>query len=209
MSDLWSKWSEHYERNGIDPLRICRDGILDEKKYAAAEKKVLFILKEVNDFAGGDLSEHLKEGPRYQMWYNVARWAYGLLYDFPDFEEADAWSSKLKALAQVAAINLKKASGTASSDMSVINAYAFRDRELLLDQIAYIAPQVIVSCGVNDSLVWLFELNIDPDHPHRPCQMVTPCKAQFIPWRHPARAAASAYYDNLRNAVLTPPPPQS
>ncbi len=196
--DLWLRWSEHYEKLGIDPQRICKDGIINQEEYLKAPKKVLFVMKEVNDWPGGDLREMLAEGPKYQMWHSTARWAAGIIHDFPHFSEVDNYPRRREAIRQVAVINLKKTSGGPYSKMSVINAYAFKDRELLLRQIEEIAPEIIVACGTFNSLIWLLELDIDPDNPIGKPTFDSTREAFVVPWRHPGRANNAKMYAQLR-----------
>ena len=84
------------------------------------------MLKEVNKFKKGDLRMMLKEGPAFQMWHTIARWVAGLIYKFPEYDEIGKYMKE--SLSRVAAINLKKASGEAIADMSIINAYAYNDK---------------------------------------------------------------------------------
>ena len=198
MEDIWARWTLHYKRIGIDPARICRDGILSPEAYRQASVKVLFIMKEVNDWKGGDLRDLLADGPKYQMWHTVARWAAGVLRSFPDYEEIDNFSSMKAALRQVATLNLKKTSGGSWADSSVINAYARLDRDLLLDQIEAIAPQIVVACGTFDSLVWLLELAPDPDSPKSRPVRNEKRRMWVVPFRHPARVKNSEAYCELK-----------
>ncbi len=121
----WEKWSRHYQVLAINPDRICRDGIFNESEWRKADNKILFVMKEVNDWEGGDLKNLFEDGPKYQMWHTVSRWAAGILHDFPDYEKIDTWSIKKETIRKIASINLKKTSGGSYSDMSVINAYAY------------------------------------------------------------------------------------
>jgi hypothetical protein len=105
--NIWSKWEDHYREIGLNPDDICKDGIINESHYQGASSKLLFILRETNDYAK-DLRELLKNGPKYQMWHTVARWASGLLRDFPDYEEIDKYDIMTESIKQIACINLKK-----------------------------------------------------------------------------------------------------
>jgi hypothetical protein len=99
------------------------------------------------------------------MWHTVARWATGLLNGFPDFATIDDFPVMKESLRKVAALNLKKATGGEFADFSKISAYAWRDRDLLLQQFRLLSPEIVVACGTFDILVWLLELNVNPDNP--------------------------------------------
>jgi len=197
MTDIWDRWTEHYKRLGIGPARICKDGIIDEQLFEQARRRVLFVMKEVNDFPGGDLRQMLRKGPRYQMWHATARWAAGLLADFPPYEEANRVDVQRDSLRSIATINLKKTSGRARADMSVISACAHRDRNLLRQQILDIRPDVIVACGTFDVMVWLLGLEVDCDDPRR--KAVVYDGIVVIPWRHPSRVNNQETYEQLRD----------
>lgn len=202
---LWEDWKRHYIESGINPGRLCKDGIVDHRCYRETTVKVLFVLKEVNDFPGGDLAAFLRKGPKYQMWHTVARWADGIQRGFPAYEQVDKFSTQQEALRRCAAINLKKTSGGASSDMAVINAYALHDRELLLRQILEIQADVIVACGTFNSLAWLLELEFLPDSPMSHAVYDSARTAWVIPWRHPGRVDNRKAYRELKRIVTRIP----
>lgn len=196
---FWDKYTQHYSQRGIKRSNITYDGKIRPESYNA-NKGILFILKESNDFRNGDLSDLLKDGPRYQMWHNVARWSAGILHDFPDFRKINYREVLTEALHQVAVINLKKETGRGTADMSVINYYTFMDKALLLEQIREISPKIIIACGTIDPLVWLLEI-VEEGHPYPIDRPVFAEKfgAMVFPWRHPARLAkVSENYSALR-----------
>jgi len=195
MTDIWDQWTEHYLRLGIEPARICRDGIIDEHLFEQAERKVLFVMKETDDFQG-DLREFLKDGPKTQMWHATARWAAGLLGDFPPFDKIDNEQAMRRSLTSIATINLKKASGGAQADMQKVNAYAQQDKQLLRKQISDIGPDVVVACGTFDIMIWLLGLNVVCDDPRR--KPVDHDGMMIIPWRHPNRVPNRETYEKLR-----------
>lgn len=198
----WEKWNKHYQALGIDPNRICRDGILNEVEWRKVDnKKILFVTKEVNDWEGGDLKGFLRDGPKTPMWHTVSRWAAGILFHFPKYEEIDTWSVMKEALEKVASINLKKTSGGGFSDMSIINAYAYTDRELLLEQIDEIQPNIIIACGTFDSVIWLLGLEINPDKPHEKPIFDKTRKMWVVPSRHPSRASNRKTYNELKEMI--------
>ena len=184
----------------IKPERICKDGIIDSNGFHKAKPKILFIMKDVNDFEGGDLPEWLKEGPRY-MWHTIARWSAGVLNEFPPYEKISDKEILEESLKKIAAINLKKASGKATVAPEVVNAYAHQDRELLLEQIDSIAPDLIISCGVMDQLIWLLDLKVNPEKPSNEPIKDTARKVCIVPFRHPARAGGKETYNKLKEIV--------
>ncbi len=200
MRSTWQKWEKHYERLGLDPKLICTDGIPYEKGYLAARRRVAFVLKETNDFSG-DLWCLLKDGPKFQMWHTLARWSAGILNGFPPFEEIDRYDVMKESLLSVAVVNLKKATGGASADMSIINAYAHQDRELLAEQFDDVRPHLIVACGTMDPLVWLLDLRVDVRQPLNVPVRDDSREAWVLRWRHPGRVNNRKSYDELKDLV--------
>ena len=204
MPDIWERWSAHYHATGIDADGICRDGVAIPERYDASPVKILFVLREANDWRNGDIRQLMADGPRFQVWHTVGRWAAGFLQGFPEYETVDRYATIRDSLQQVAAVNLKKLSGGASSDPVQIDAYAFHDRELLREQIKHIGPTVIVACGTWSTLVWLLELPIHPGHPHRPVRTLD-AGTLVIPWCHPNRCDNRKTYAALRTLSSTEP----
>jgi len=201
MDNIWLTWEKHYKDNNIDPSRICKDGVINIKKYKNAESKILFCLKDVNDFESGDLRNYLKNGPKGkgQMWHAASRWAAGLLTEFCD--EYDKIDNYEQFLNQTAVINLKKASGGSSAEMSVINAYAKQDHELLLKQIESINPKILLACGTFNILIWLLDLKVNPDEVYwkeHPPLLDEKRGFWVIPWRHPGFVNNALTYQQLK-----------
>ena len=193
------KWERHYKDLGIDTSRMCGDGIFCEKEeWENVNKKVLFIMKEANSQKPMDLKTLFKDGPKYQMWHTISRWAGGILNNFPEFEEIDNRSAKKANIKKIASINLKKTSGGASSNMRIINAYAHAGKELLLEQIDEIQPEIIVACGTFDSVIWLLDLKVNPDKPHECPVFEETRNIWVIPWIHPGRVDNRKTYNELK-----------
>ncbi|GBE39288.1 hypothetical protein BMS3Bbin08_01910 [bacterium BMS3Bbin08] len=202
MEEIWDKWQRHYKNSPEDINRICKDGILNTEEFKSAKPKILFIMKEVNDFAGKDLRVLLKDGPCFKMWHTVARWAAGIWKGFPEYKKVNNSDLMREALSKIATINLKKVSGESSALWSQINAYAHRDRELLREQIRQINPDIIIACGVFEILIWLLDLDVDPNEPYKSPIKDNKRNAYVIPWKHPAgRFNNEKSYNALRNIV--------
>jgi len=199
LRELWKSWEDFYNSKGIEKTHICKDGFINIKEYMQARKKILFVLKDVNDYPGGDLADLLKEGPKYQMWHTIARWAAGILNDFPKYELIDNYDIMKKSLLQVAAINLKKISGMSYADMRIINAFSKQDKHLLVKQIEIVNPQIIIACGTFDSLIWILDLDVNPFELDK--KGVIKDKWLVIQWRHPGRANNKKTFENLRKLM--------
>jgi len=163
MKSIWQRWKAHYKTLGIDEKEITKDGIIDESKFN--NKRVLFILKDSNKFGGHHLKELFVNGPKYQMWHTTARWAYGIINNFPEYKKFNKNELK-EALHSVAIINLKKKAGKSTAKQNIIDAYTHQDKALLLEQIKSINPKIIIGCGTFSSLIWLLDLPANGDNPN-------------------------------------------
>lgn len=201
MNDIWKRWTKHYKLLKIDPSRISKDGVIYPSRFNK-NFRLLFILKETNGFPGGSLSELLYNGPKYQMWHTTARWAAGILYDFPNYQQIDNRKTLTKALHEISVINLKKTTGVSSADMHKINAYAHQDKDLLLEQIKTIAPHIILACGTFESLIWLLDIPVSGDNPYEKPVKSKIIESLVIPWRHPNRVDNKKTYEELREIFM-------
>jgi len=156
----WEIWLEHSASIGAKEAPIHRDGIINQLEYGRASRKILFVLREPNDVTvkEGDICKWLRSGPKKSTWHQLARWAAGLLYGFPEFSIAN--TRRHEALKQVAIMNLKKTAGGNTAYLAEISAFAYRSQQMLTEQISDIQPDIIVACGTFDILVWLLHLNV-------------------------------------------------
>jgi len=198
MTESWDDWREHYRGLGIREPKLCKDGILNPEAYQASKPRLLFVLKESNHYEG-DLREIVKDGPKFQMWHAISRWAAAIHLGFPRYQEVDDWDTRRAALDSIATVNLRKTAGEASADMDVVNAFAYRSRELLRQQIAEIGPQVILSCGVWGSLLWLLDIDVDPQDPWKQPIYSERWGAWIVPWRHPNRSDNKRSHKELKS----------
>ena len=160
LNKLFVEWKK--ERNY---KYFISDGIIDEEKFEKQEKKILFILKEVN--APGyekdwDLRAHdyIKNGPQYQLCYNVARWSHGILNSFPPFNDVCYNREILKeSLHSVAIMNLKKTPGEAEANMDKVKKVAKQDIDYIEREIEIINPNICICGGVGYILKDLFNVN--------------------------------------------------
>ena len=197
MNDIWKDWEAHYKQLGLDPSKICKDGIFNDPKYKDTTPKILYVMKDTNDWPGGDLKEL---GLKYQMWHTTARWSAGIFRNFPDYKEVDNDKEKKEALSKIASINLKKISGGASADMKEINRYAHCDWELLTRQINSIDPKIIIACGTTEPLIWLFDLDVELNDLSSPIK-IKDKDHWIIPFWHPSRHQGKKWYDKLKSVI--------
>ena len=195
--DIWEKWEEHYRGLNIDASQITKDGIVNPERFNI-KHRVLFVLKESNGFPNGSLSVWLSDGPITQMWHNVARWAAGVLENFPEYKSIEKIISLKDAINQIAIINLKKKTGGASSRSSIVHAFANQDRELLKEQIKLINPKTIIACGTFIPLIWLLDLRVSSDNPTEHPIITKLNGARVILMRHPNRADGEKTYYELK-----------
>lgn len=135
---------------------IVPDGVIDEASFLNAEKKILFLLKEVNGGEDGkgvtDLRDFVLDNAkgRWQTWDNVYRWVRTILESdsirWEDVEEVDREKDRLDILKQIAVMNVKKTSGGSSADDTELKKAAEANKEVLKKQIELYDADYII-CG--------------------------------------------------------------
>lgn len=189
------------------------DGVVDEQAYISSSRRLLFVLKEVNDPDGGewDLREFIRQGGRPQTWNNITCWVEGIRnisVDIPwtDLEQVDE-ERRQKTLRSVAVINLKKSPGGYTADAGALYKVADEDKLFLNRQFSLYEPDIVVCCGSITSDVFhsLVDFSTEPDwkstsrevwyHEYLPGKYV-------IRYTHPeARVADNLLYYGLVDAV--------
>lgn len=131
---------------------FIKDGINNPDLFAKQQVKVLFIAKEHNyigqpndETYAADYRVWANQGVYLQFANRLSEWGYGLLNGFPPYEGL-TYDDKHEALKSIAFINVKKASGNASANTEHICQYIISSQSLLQQQIASIAPTLIVCC---------------------------------------------------------------
>ncbi len=203
-AEFWTRWQAHYATLGVGGA-YCKDGA--GSLYEVTTPRVLFILKEPT-VAGQDMRSQLDKGPEHQVWHAVGRWAAGLLHGFPDYGTLRE-ATLMESMKRVAAINAKKATGPMQSDTGTVNAWAYRDRGLLREQIDRLRPDVIVACGTFHSALWVVSGSWSPVFGNEgPLGARSHTGTIMMAWRHPTRAGRKHYdelrvtYERLRTATI-------
>ncbi len=148
LDQLFVEW-----QGGIGGDHFVRDGIICKDQWDKAEKKVLFILKETNDYKG-DIAKLIRDkvSKKSRMWrsptfHNIGRWEYGLLNhdgEVPPFETAHG--NRKQALLSCAFMNIKKTSGGRLASAGV-KEHARKYRDFIQREISIISPDIIVFGG--------------------------------------------------------------
>lgn len=133
---------------------FCEDGIVRGIDYIMSNYKICYILKETNSSTGFDLAKFVREGCCGATWNNISRWTAGILFN-KEFDDVKSISKddRIKYLAPIAAINLKKTPGSASSDYRIISKFAKDDKAYILDELKVIDPGIIICCGTGDIFI--------------------------------------------------------
>ncbi|PKK84742.1 MAG: hypothetical protein CVT49_00900 [candidate division Zixibacteria bacterium HGW-Zixibacteria-1] len=163
LNKLFEDWKQQYAGLKIDTTKFSADGIICEDKYDAAKKKILFVLRETNDFPEGDLRVLYRDGPKLQMAAQLSKWATGILYDFPDYSEVDMNENNIRteAIKSIAIMNVKKYTGGAIADFNLLHVFTKLDKDLIKREIDIIKPQIIVCCNTFIELMWALDLELD------------------------------------------------
>ena len=202
---LFSEWREI--RDGF-----VSDGVMDEEAYLASRPKLLFLLKEVNDPAGGDwdLREVLREGGRAQTWNNVTRWIEGIRR----LPQDTPWSQlsrvdkdrRTHVLRSIVVINIKKSPGGHTADVDLLRRITREDAEYLQRQFALYEPDVVISCGSATTATFLDAIGTSDVVWQRTTRGIRyhqiPKGGVFIDYSHPAaRCAPQLLHYPLVDAV--------
>jgi hypothetical protein len=193
---LWTRWAQWYNTIGVQ--KFCVDGA--GPTYFDQPVRILFALKDPNGWTDAAMQGQLAKGPE-RMWNAVARWG-AIVYEALDPVAAGSVPNISRELKHLAAINLKKDTGTSGSDDKELSLSAHRDSEFLREQIRVLRPHVIVACGTQIPLAWLLGRQT-PSIEHAPSK---PYRTDddgpwVIPWRHPAMSKRTDD-DRLRESVM-------
>lgn len=146
LNSLFLKWKEY---KPLYKTSFSEDGIINEELWIKADIKIMFLLKETNNYIG-DFREYVNKGP----WKAIGYWGHGLQniadFSYPDFAEARKENSYKYFCRSSAIVNLKKAPGGSSSNMNSIQEAAFSDREFIEEELRIISPKIIVCGGTFD-----------------------------------------------------------
>ena len=159
LNALFQYWKDGMMQNGDHGF--CEDGLIyrngkESLLWQNSKRKILFLLKENNDNDGQDVREWTGSINGYSpngLFYNrLSAWLYGLTNytdtSYPAIEEAFDAKNQMKALSEYsyAYVNVKKKSGGATADDSIVYDFGKRYAHYLRQELDILSPNIIV-CG--------------------------------------------------------------
>lgn len=142
------------------------DGAVNEESWSKlSSNRILWILKEVNDFPG-DLRELLNDSEELCQ-YNRWKATYGLIGKVSSgiinqrawgewADDVDKLVKEEKVLQEIAVINVNKCGGSSTSDPKAMIEAAEKFHDVIIKQIELLDPNVVILGGVNDFISkWL------------------------------------------------------
>lgn len=202
LNQLFDEWEQTVsEYQG----KFVRDGIINEQFYETASPKILFITKEPNNpkQEAGDFREWWKEEIAHSFSYRLSEWSYGLLNNFPQYDDIRTKKdSALKAIQSIAFMNIKKSGGAGNSDYERMVEHVKMNFNFLHRQIDIISPDIIITGtswnelrdGLFPNIKWAksgYDILIGKHN-----------KAKVIDYYHPSsRTAPAASYSLLQNII--------
>lgn len=154
-----------------DSLRFCGDGIVNPTVWEQQDKKIILLLKEINDENGTfndkmSLTKWLSDDiskkdaflrKRIATWGNVSKWVYGLLHlsENPTWEQAchacGNYIGRFKQIQKICVVNMKKQPGKTKCSSATLTNYFYKyNLDFFIKQIRlYDKPDYII-CGGKD-----------------------------------------------------------
>ena len=162
LEQLYKVWETKYST-------FIRGGIVNEDDYLNSNPKVLFLLKEVNSNDNGwslvDLindqtnDENISKDRFLDIWETVGYWSCCLIGGCQPYvnmkhaaNDSFCRSGLNDGLKSIATTNLKKSCGKGTSNYDEILEYAVRDKDLLLQEIDIMNPEIVI-CGGTFSII--------------------------------------------------------
>lgn len=198
----------------VNGFEAVRDGIVDPDKYMKCNKRILWVLKEVNgsgdtDQGGWDmrhaLKENLKEGYVKADWKrtfsSIVYVTYGIIHNKSWNDTIDQFPGNAGVVHEIAFINVKKIPGKARSYKKELRDNYEKYKDLLFRQIDAIDPDIIIFGGT----FFLFEndIKVDSKTDFGTCTLYQATNKIFIKAYHPQnrRISREKYFEDIIQAV--------
>ena len=204
-ADLWDRYREHTEL--INGAAIIQDGIVDKDKWEKAPRKVLILLKDPHEEDPSkewNLADTIRVGDwaknaSTKIWNTAGQMAFAIQNwgrdSFPQLKietSEDRTKSKdlaHEALLATAVVNIKKTGGSSAAKDEEISSWAEKTKDLLLEQIRDIGPDIVLCGGT-----WQYIKDYWDDNKKVARPVYHPDKFYYIDYYHPANR-----YPNLLN----------
>lgn len=128
------------------------DGITDYDQFGKSGLKILWIMKEANHTkpVSFDLRDFHKDVRIYSKWRRtykvIIKTTYGIIHNL-DYNEIQNEADISGILSETAFINVKKTGGSSLSNWTQIANHYVRNKEVILEQVACIEPDIIINCS--------------------------------------------------------------
>lgn len=135
------------------------DGITNISNYKKVYPKILWILKEANNSHTSNPNQNQRDFhanvtiyPKWKLTFKrIISCSYGIIYKKKKLNvDKDACINGVNVMLDIALINVNKCGGDSRSNNSSISAKYNKYKNVILDQIKQINPDVIINC----SQVW-------------------------------------------------------
>jgi hypothetical protein len=206
LDQLFEKWQKDIPSY---KGKFVKDGIIKEEIYSVLTKpKLLFIAKEPNNpkQEEGDFRKWWCDtDPQYSFSYRIAEWAHGILNDFPPFDDIydGGYPVKYKeALSSIAFMNIKKIGGLGNSNYTEMMKHLKDNKELLMESIEIISPDIIITCFTWPELRNELFSNLKWEKSGYAIDIAKWKNTKIIDFYHPSsRNAPAAAYSLLQNVI--------
>lgn len=192
------------------------DGIVNSDSYNNAEKKILWILKEPNssndqdswDMRGAISNLKTESGIRNgweKTFTSIVYVTHGILKNksWKEIPFPNENPEIIDELNKIAYINVKKTAGLAKTKPSELKDYYVRSKEILLEQIKTIDPDILIFGGT----FYLFkdDLSLSKLNPYGSCNVLKIDNKVYIDAFHPQYFGIKRenYFNDILNAVQT------
>ncbi|WP_305909457.1 hypothetical protein Q9L42_005370 [Methylomarinum sp. Ch1-1] len=151
IDELMAAWKEAFPEG----WHFNHDGVISKENWDISGKRVLFVLKETNKAKQNVVTAINRAiDVKKSGWWKgkvlrrVGRWAYGIQnYDGVVPPLKDAKLNEKNAIKNIAYINIRKTSGSATTNKKAFDTHASEFAPFVRRQVELIKPDVVVLCG--------------------------------------------------------------
>jgi hypothetical protein len=155
MHDIHEQFMQQWRKESGGMLN--HDGAITAAYYTS-EPRICFILKETHATANGidirtsilDALSNPRSGWRTKskVLPRIGRWAYGMLNEEQNFQQAKKNQFSDDVLKKIAWINILKTSGKRSTPQKKLESFVSQQRINIIRQLDILSPDILVCCGV-------------------------------------------------------------